>query len=201
MATRKLKIDGTEYNFTDKQIAFCNAYLKTLNGTEAARQANYKGNDNTISTVASENLRKPNIAAYIESRLSMWCLSPTETLVNISNIARGLDITRYITSHLDDETGDLVYGFNLALIKKDGLGDLIKSITPTRGGIKIEFHDRLSALGLLAKHHALLTDVLISAQAHVDAGILDDDKRRRVLDDLFSSAQRRSTKQTRESDT
>lgn len=48
-------------NLTKKQHAFIAEYLKTGNGTEAARRAGYKGNDITLATVAKENLRKPPI--------------------------------------------------------------------------------------------------------------------------------------------
>jgi len=53
---------------TVKQEAFCK-WLYTPgqevfgNPMEAARRANYKGNDNTLSTVAHENMRKPAILA------------------------------------------------------------------------------------------------------------------------------------------
>lgn len=48
---------------TVKQAAFVAAYLGVANGngTLSARIAGYKGNDNTLSTVATENLRKPEI--------------------------------------------------------------------------------------------------------------------------------------------
>lgn len=36
------------------------------NGTESARKAQYKGNDNTLATVAKENTRKPHVIAEKE---------------------------------------------------------------------------------------------------------------------------------------
>lgn len=51
--------------FTPKQARFIEEYRSTLNGTEAARRAGYKGNDLTLSSVASENLRKPSIALIV----------------------------------------------------------------------------------------------------------------------------------------
>jgi phage terminase small subunit len=53
--------------FTPLQAGFIAAYIN--NGTEAARQAGYKGNDNTLSQVAHENLRKPKIRKAIEKKL------------------------------------------------------------------------------------------------------------------------------------
>ena len=51
---------------TPKQQAFVDAY--NGNGTDAARKAGYKGNDATLSQVASENLRKPEVLAAIQAR-------------------------------------------------------------------------------------------------------------------------------------
>lgn len=51
---------------TSKQKKFIAAY--NGNGVEAARIAGYKGNDKTLSVVASENLAKPYIAEAIQKR-------------------------------------------------------------------------------------------------------------------------------------
>lgn len=53
---------------TTKQRLFVEAYCGPAlgNATEAARLAGYKGNDVTLSSVGSENLRKPQIAEAIE---------------------------------------------------------------------------------------------------------------------------------------
>ena len=51
---------------THKQSLFVKHYLANGgNGTQAARDAGYKGNDNTLRVVAAENLAKPNIADAI----------------------------------------------------------------------------------------------------------------------------------------
>ena len=55
-------------NLTVKQKRFVEFY--DGNGTEAARKAGYKGNDNTLNQVAIENLRKPMILEAIEKRES-----------------------------------------------------------------------------------------------------------------------------------
>ena len=53
---------------TPKQALFVSEYLKTGNGTEAARRAGYKGNDVTLGQVAAENLKKPQILAAIKAK-------------------------------------------------------------------------------------------------------------------------------------
>lgn len=53
---------------TLKQTRFIKFYFECDgNGTEAARQAHYKGNAYTLSAVAAENLTKPLIVAAIEA--------------------------------------------------------------------------------------------------------------------------------------
>lgn len=52
---------------TEKQRRFVEAYVGAAcgNATEAARLAGYSGNDVTLATTGSENLRRPPIAAAI----------------------------------------------------------------------------------------------------------------------------------------
>jgi phage terminase small subunit len=49
---------------TEKQKIFCREYIFDWNGTRAAKAAGYS--ENTAAVIASENLNKPNIKAYIE---------------------------------------------------------------------------------------------------------------------------------------
>ena len=53
---------------TEKQIAFCDAYIECGNAAEAARRAGYS--ENTARSIGAENLTKPDISAYIEERLA-----------------------------------------------------------------------------------------------------------------------------------
>lgn len=55
-----------ENKLTPKQNAFVRHYLANgCNGTDAARQAGYKGSDSVLNSVARDNLRKPAIAEMI----------------------------------------------------------------------------------------------------------------------------------------
>jgi phage terminase small subunit len=49
---------------TEKQKIFCREYIFDWNGTRAAKVAGYS--ENTAAVIASENLTKPYIQAYIE---------------------------------------------------------------------------------------------------------------------------------------
>lgn len=55
---------------TEKQRRFVEAYMGKAagNATEAARLAGYKGNNNTLRVVGSENLAKPAIAMAVGQR-------------------------------------------------------------------------------------------------------------------------------------
>lgn len=81
-----------EKKLTPKQELFIEAYLGKANGnaTEAARLAGYKGNDVTLATVGTENLRKPQIAQAIKERLAEKkdVMSADEVLETLTKIAR-----------------------------------------------------------------------------------------------------------------
>lgn len=69
MPERRGMEDGEkmEGKLTPKQEAFVAAYLKTGNATQAAREAGYKGNENTLRSVGAENRAKPAVARAIEA--------------------------------------------------------------------------------------------------------------------------------------
>ena len=51
---------------TDKQKKFCDEYLIDLNATQAAMRAGYS--KKTAYSIGDENLRKPELQAYIQKR-------------------------------------------------------------------------------------------------------------------------------------
>lgn len=80
--------------FTRKQEEFVDWYCSAvvnMNGTEAARRAGYKGNENTLSTVAAENLRKPKIRKEIDRRMASMT---SKVQVTIEKVLVDLEITR-----------------------------------------------------------------------------------------------------------
>lgn len=52
---------------TQKQKVFCEEYIKTGNASDVARKAGYS--PKTAPFIGAENLKKPQISAYIKSRL------------------------------------------------------------------------------------------------------------------------------------
>jgi phage terminase small subunit len=71
---------------THLQRKFGNEYVKDFNGTQAAIRADYK--ERSAASIAWENLRKPEIRAYIDALLEEQSLSPKEVIKSISDIAR-----------------------------------------------------------------------------------------------------------------
>lgn len=61
------KGDAKMTNLTPKQKRFCDEYLISLNATQAAIKAGYSRK--TAGSIGDENLKKPEIKKYIETRL------------------------------------------------------------------------------------------------------------------------------------
>ena len=76
---------------TPKQRKFADEYIKTGNATQSAIEAGYS--KRTAAVIATENLIKPNIKAYIEKCMadiaSNRVMSYTEAVELLTSIARG----------------------------------------------------------------------------------------------------------------
>ena len=149
-------------HLTNKQRLFVDAYLETWNATESARRAGYKGNDNTLAAVGKENLSKPQIAKLISARLSASAMTADEVIKRLAEQAR-VNIAEAVKEEkliLTTSKGDVIeipsFGLNWEWIKENG--HLVKSITATRSGPKIELYDAQNALQLLGKAHGLFTE-------------------------------------------
>jgi phage terminase small subunit len=74
---------------TAKQQLFCEFYIGAANGnaTEAARLAGYKGSDETLRAIGSQNLTKLNISEFCQERVNEVALSADKVLSELSEIA------------------------------------------------------------------------------------------------------------------
>lgn len=76
---------------TLKQKAFADYYLECGNASEAARKAGYS--EKNANNIASENLAKPDISAYIKQRMAeqdaMRVASADEVLQFYTSVMRG----------------------------------------------------------------------------------------------------------------
>lgn len=80
---------------TPKQKAFADYYIECGNATEAARKAGYS--QKTASSIGEENLRKPEISAYIEERMAQQ---------DANRVASANEIVRFYTSVMRGEVKD-----------------------------------------------------------------------------------------------
>ncbi len=152
---------------TGKQTLFVEYYCQSFNATQAATKAGYKGSYATLRSVGSENLAKPNIKAAIKERLSGLVMETDEVLVRLGKMAKSVDLSDYIEmkeEYFEIEgvvlSGGFKAYFDIDKFRKDGHGHLIKSITQTAHGIKVELHDQMAALVHVGKNLQLFTDKL-----------------------------------------
>ena len=149
---------------TDKQKAFINHYLICLNATEAAKRAGYKGSYDTLRSIGSENLTKPNIREVLGKRMSKLEMSAEETVKRISDIAAG-DMLKYI-----DSQGNL----DLQAMRDDDAGRLLKKYKKTKRiiprkdnepieveRIEIELYGADAALDKLMRYYGKYNDKVV----------------------------------------
>ena len=138
---------------TEKQKRFCDEYLVDLNATQAAIRAGYS--KKTARAIANENLTKPYIKEYIESRMAE----------KESQLIAGQDeVLKYLTSVLRGESQSTE-------IVVEGCGDgCSKAKTIKKNPSEKE---RLKAAELLGKRYGIFTDN-INVEADVGVTIVDD---------------------------
>lgn len=153
---------------TAKQRLFVTFYIAcNMNGTKAARLAGYAGNDNTLATVAHENLTKPKIRSAIDDVLDRMAMPATEVIARLTAMARGSIEDVLETVEEDGKTRvtgaiDLQAAYEarkLGLVKKATITEREFAGITTRT-IKVELHDAKAALDTLARYHGLLLDRL-----------------------------------------
>lgn len=133
----------------DQQILFAIEYVKDFNGLRAAQRAGYSGTDESLMSMASRLLRLVKVQNKIRDLLAANAMAAEEALWRLAQMAR-LDISQFIKA----KNG----GFEINWSSVNKYGFLIKSITQTRYGPKLELHDSQKALELIGKHYGLFTD-------------------------------------------
>ncbi len=123
---------------TAKQRRFCDEYLIDLNATQAAIRAGYS--EKNARNIASENLAKPNIKAYIDERMA-----EKESQL----IATQDEVLKYLTSVLRGESKSTE-------IVVEGTGDGCSEARTLKK--EPSEKDRLRAAELLGKRYGLYTD-------------------------------------------
>jgi len=108
-------LDGKTYKLTEKEKAFCELYAcYGVSGVEAAKYAGYEvSKPTTLYSIASENLRKPKILAYIAKLYNEHNFSDDEVMrehmflirqhANLNAKAKAIDMYYRKKRFYDDE--------------------------------------------------------------------------------------------------
>lgn len=121
---------------TPKQRKFCDEYLVSGNGTDAAVKAGYS--PKTAKQIATENLSKPDLKAYIDEQLA---------LMHSGKVADAEEVLEYLTAVMRGEHTEEV-----PVLCGDGCQELV----PKEVGAK----ERNKAAELIGKRYGLFTDKL-----------------------------------------
>lgn len=140
---------------TEKQKAFCDYYIESLNATESYKKAYGCKNDGTARTEGSKNLAKPNIKNYIEEKLKE---------IEDKRIAKAEEVLAFLTSSLRGEIEEEV-----VVVEGQGEGISRAEIITKQ----ISAKDRIKCAELLGKRYALFTDK-VDLEANVGVTIIDD---------------------------
>ena len=142
-------------DFTSKQKLFIYYYLEHKNGTKAAKQAGYAGDDNVLAGVAYENLRKPQIRNEIDNYYKSRLLSKDGVLAELSDIASS-PWREHVEVKTDDE-GNVVHA-QLRLADKIRAAELVGKfhgafIEKTENiNVEMKADDNLTAIKTLARN-------------------------------------------------
>lgn len=161
-------------DLSGKQAAFVEYYCQTRSGAEAARRAGYS--ENSIYSIASENLRKPKIQAAIAERDAAIQMQTDEVLTRLSEMARA-SIEPFLTFiKRKDEDSDAEHFYPIVDLKKAqrlGMLHLVKKLTYDRRGMpQIEFHDSQAALEKIARIHGMFKPDRLALELSPQAQVL-----------------------------
>lgn len=135
---------------TPKQQRFADEYLVSLNATQAAIRAGYS--QKTAEVIASENLTKPNISAYIEKCLQ----EKSDKLVARSDEV--LETLTRVSRREELESVVVVVRTRKSYYDENGKKIIEETETPTIVEIPTKVSDAIRASELLGKYHKLFSD-------------------------------------------
>ena len=134
--------NGNRKRLTNKQAVFIDEYLIDFNATQAAIRAGYS--ERSANNIGPGNLLKPIISDEIERRIAERSMTTDEALLRLADQAR-FDISDYIVA-----VGTFA-GIDVEKMIKDGHGHLVRGITRTAHGVKVELADPDAALDKILK--------------------------------------------------
>ena len=137
----------------ERQKAFADYYIQTGNATEAAIKAGYS--EKTAYSIGNENLKKPELKKYIESRMAE---KESELIADQD------EVLKYLTAVLRDNTDS-------ETVVVEGTG---KGFTDARTiRVKPSEKDKLKAAELLGKAYGIYTNKL---ETDIQQVIIDFEK-------------------------
>lgn len=145
---------------TAKQKRFCNEYLIDLNATQAAIRAGYSVD--SAKVIGCENLTKPNVAAYLEKRMSKREVRTEITQDKVLNELAKIgfaNIEDYVEVDQDQYDDKIVRIKSTKDIPEDKKA-AISSIKQGANGIEVKLHDKVRALENLGRHLGMFKDKL-----------------------------------------
>lgn len=147
-------------NLTNRQKRFVEFYLQTWNASKAARLAGYTGDSNTVGPRLLANVV---IKASIKARMAETAMQTDENLQRIADQAR-FNITDFIAEKkrpiYDDDGRQIaeIQTFELDWDELKRRGHLVKSITNTQWGPRVEAYDAQAALFKIGTALGALTE-------------------------------------------
>lgn len=132
---------------TEKQKAFCDYYIETLNATESYIRAGYKvKSEASANSAASRLLRNVKVKSYIDKRLKQ---------IESERIADAKEVMQYLTSVMRGEEIEEIVGFT-----EEG---------PEKISKLPNVKDRVKAAELLGRRYSLFTDK-VDIEGNIDTG-------------------------------
>lgn len=123
---------------TARQMRFCDEYLIDLNATQAAIRAGYS--KKTAYSIGEENLRKPELKKYIDSRMAE---KESELIADQD------EVLKYLTAVMRGQT-------QAEVVVVENIGDYMSQARTMQKAP--DEKERLKAAELLGKRYGLYTD-------------------------------------------
>lgn len=140
---------------TEKQKAFCDYYIESLNATESYKRAYKVTKQGTAEANASRLLSNAKVKNYIEEKLKE---------IEDKRIAKAEEVLAFLSSSLRGEIEEEV-------VVVEGQGDGISRAQIVTKQLSAK--DRIKAAELLGKRYALFTEK-VDVEGNVGITIIDD---------------------------
>ena len=138
-----------ETKLTEKQLAFIDFYLETLNGREAYKRAYGTKNNNTADVNASKLLSNTKVKKVIDERLDE---------IKSARIAKAEEVLEFLSSCMRGEISEEVIA-----MQQNMLSGAMENVIMAK---QLSAKDRIKSAELLGKANRLFTDKL-----EVDANV------------------------------